>query len=133
MPTPVQYLGLAVDGGAGTLARYGLSLAIDSRFLHAGEHKLYGTLAANAIGCLLFGLALAWFDARVLHADHPMRLFILTGFMGAFTTFSTFAYLSSDLIARQQWFMAGGHILAHNAVGITLFIAGAALGTRLAG
>ena len=123
-------IGLA--GAAGTLARYGLSVAIDSRFTHGG-HKLYGTLAANAIGCLLFGLALAWFEQRVVHADQLARLAVLTGFLGAFTTFSTFAYLSSDLMHKQQWLTAGGHILAHNLIGITLFIAGAALGTKLAG
>lgn len=128
----IKLLGLAIAGACGTLARYGLSVAIDSRFTH-GEHKLYGTLAANAIGCLLFGLALAWFDARVLHADHPTRLIVLTGFMGAFTTFSTYAYLSSELIDKQQWLTVGGHILAHNLVGIALFILGAALGTKLAG
>jgi CrcB protein len=132
MPQVMHILGLAVAGACGTLARYGLSLAIDSRFAH-GEHRLYGTLVVNAIGCLLFGLAIAWFDARVLQADHPTRLIILTGFMGAFTTFSTFAYLSSDLMAKGQWLAAGGHVFAHNAVGIALFIAGAALGVRLAG
>ena len=132
MPSLLQLVGLAAAGAAGTLARYGLSVLIDSRFLHVGEHKLYGTLAVNALGCLLFGLALAWFDARVLHADHTMRLLILTGFMGAFTTFSTFAYLGVDLMQKQQWLAAGGHLLAHNAVGIALFIAGAALGARLA-
>ena len=132
MSTPIQLLALTLAGGAGTLARYGLSVLIDSRLLHAGEHKLYGTLAVNSLGCLLFGLLLAWFDARVLHPDHTLRLIILTGFMGAFTTFSTFAYLSSDLMQKQQWLTAGGHILAHNAVGIALFVAGAALGARLA-
>lgn len=133
MPTPLQFLGLAAAGAAGTLARFSLSFLIDSRWLFNGEHRLYGTLAVNALGCLLFGLALAWFDARVLHDQHNARLFILSGFMGAFTTFSTFAYLSSDLINKQQWLTAGGHILAHNLVGIALFIAGAALGAKLAG
>ena len=132
MPSPLHIAGLALAGAAGTLARYGLSVAIDSRFKHAGEHAIYGTFAVNAIGCLLFGLALAWFDARVLHADHPTRLILLTGFMGAFTTFSTYAYLSSDLMHKHQWLTAGGHILAHNLVGITLFILGATLGTKLA-
>lgn len=131
MPPLIHILGLAVAGACGTLARYSLSFAIDSRFAH-GDHRLYGTFAVNALGCLLFGLALAWFDARVLHADHAMRLIILTGFMGAFTTFSTFAYLSSDLMAKQQWLTMGGHILAHNAIGIALFIAGAVIGTKLA-
>lgn len=132
MPSLLQFAGLAAAGACGTLARYGLSVAIDSRLLHLGEHKLFGTLAVNALGCLLFGLALGWFDARVFPEHHPMRLIILTGFMGAFTTFSTYAYLSSHLIEKQQWLSAGGHILAHNLVGIALFIAGAAIGTKLA-
>ncbi|MEM6507589.1 MAG: CrcB family protein [Planctomycetota bacterium] len=131
MPSFIHIVGLAAAGAAGTLARYGLTVAIDNRLTH-GDHRLYGTLLVNGLGCLLFGLALAWLEARVFHADHPTRLIILTGFVGAFTTFSTFAYLSSDLMAKQQWLTAGGHILAHNAVGIALFIAGAALGARLA-
>lgn len=132
MPTPLQLLALAGAGAAGTLARYGLSALVDSRLLYLGKHPVYGTLAANALGCLLFGIVLAWLTARGL-ADHPARLIVLTGFMGAFTTFSTFAYLSVELMQKQGWWTAGGHILAHNAVGIALFIAGAALGTRLAG
>lgn len=132
MLTPLQLLGLAAAGAVGTLARYGLSAVIDARLLYASEHRLYGTFAVNAIGCLLFGLTLAWFTDRALH-DHPIKLIVLTGFMGAFTTFSTFAYLSHDLAAKGQWFTAGGHILAHNLVGIAMFVAGAALGTKLAG
>lgn len=131
MSTPIQLLALALAGACGTLARYGLTLAVDSRLLHDGKHPLYGTLLSNALGCLLFGVVLAYLTARSMD-DHPARLIILTGFMGAFTTFSTYAYLSADLASKGHWLLAGGHILAHNAVGITLFIAGAALGTRLA-
>ncbi|MFI4860155.1 MAG: fluoride efflux transporter FluC [Phycisphaerales bacterium JB063] len=122
-------VGIAIAGAVGTLARYGLSTLIDRRF----EHNFYGTLAANALGCLLFGLVLAWVLARVsTDANHPVRLILLTGFMGAFTTFSTYAYLSHDLIGRQQWGAALGHILAHNVLGIGLFVAGLALGSKLA-
>lgn len=120
-------VGIAIAGGVGTLARYGLSTAIDRKF----EHNFYGTLAANAVGCLLFGLILAWVTAR-LAPDHPAKLILLTGFMGAFTTFSTYAYLSHDLLGREQWGAALGHILAHNVLGIGLFIAGLALGNKLA-
>ncbi|MFK7790455.1 MAG: CrcB family protein [Phycisphaeraceae bacterium] len=132
MSMPLQLLALAFAGAMGTLARYGLTVAIDSRLLHDGKHPLYGTLLSNALGCLLFGMVLAYLSAKAMD-DHPARLILLTGFMGAFTTFSTYAYLSSDLMQKQQWVLAGGHILAHNAVGIVLFIAGAALGSRLAG
>lgn len=129
---PLQLLALAGAGALGTLARYGLTVAIDSRLLHDGKHPLYGTLLSNALGCLLFGVVLAYLTARSMD-DHPARLIILTGFMGAFTTFSTYAYLSADLGSKGQWLLAGGHMLAHNAVGIALFVAGAALGAKLAG
>jgi CrcB protein len=132
MSTPLQLIALGCAGAAGTLARYGLTVAIDSRLLHDGKHPLYGTFISNALGCLLFGVVLAYLTARAMD-DHPSRLILLTGFMGAFTTFSTYAYLSADLSSKGHWLLAGGHILAHNAIGITLFIAGAALGTRLAG
>lgn len=128
---PLQLIALACAGAAGTLARYGLTIAIDSRLLHDGKHPLYGTLLSNALGCLLFGVVLAYLTARSMD-DHPMRLIILTGFMGAFTTFSTYAYLSADLGSKGQWLLAGGHILAHNVIGIALFVAGAAIGSRLA-
>ena len=127
---PLQLLALAFAGAMGTLARYGLTVAVDSRLLHDGKHPIYGTLLSNALGCLLFGIVLAYLTARAMD-DQPIRLILLTGFMGAFTTFSTYAYLSSDLMQKQQWVLAGGHILAHNVVGIVLFIAGAALGTKL--
>lgn len=129
---PLQLVALAFAGAMGTLARYGLTVAIDSRLLHDGKHPLYGTLLSNALGCLLFGIILAYLTARTMD-DHPMRLILLTGFMGAFTTFSTYAYLSVDLAGNKgQWLLAGGHILAHNVVGIVLFIAGAAAGAKLA-
>ncbi|XAL99244.1 CrcB family protein [Phycisphaeraceae bacterium D3-23] len=122
-------VGIAIAGAVGTLARYGLSTLIDRKF----EHSFYGTLAANALGCLLFGVVLAWVLARVsTDPNHPARLILLTGFMGAFTTFSAYAYLSHDLIGRQQWGAALGHILAHNVLGIALFVAGLALGSKLA-
>ncbi|MGB1124151.1 MAG: fluoride efflux transporter FluC [Phycisphaeraceae bacterium] len=129
---PLQLIALAFAGAAGTLARYGLTVAVDSRLLHDGKHPIYGTLISNALGCLLFGIVLAYLTARAMD-DHPARLILLTGFMGAFTTFSTYAYLSADLAGKGHWLLAGGHILTHNVVGITLFVAGAALGTRLVG
>ena len=131
MPLFAKLLCLAGAGAAGTLARYGLTVLIDSNLLHGGKHPLYGTFLANALGCLLFGVVLAWLSARAMD-DHPARLILLVGFMGAFTTFSTFAFLSADLAAKGHWVLAGLNVLAHNAVGIALFVAGAALGVKLA-
>ena len=65
MSTPLQLLALAFAGALGTLARYGLTVAIDSRLMHDGKHPLYGTLLSNALGCLLFGVVLAYLTAAV--------------------------------------------------------------------
>ena len=82
-----------------------------------------GTLAANAVGGLLIGVAIQLF------ADHPgippeMRLFVITGFLGALTTFSTFSAEAVALLARAQWTWAAAHIGSHLFTSITLTIAG---------
>jgi CrcB protein len=82
-----------------------------------------GTLAANAVGGLLIGIAIQLF------ADHPgvppeMRLFVITGFLGALTTFSTFSAESVALLTRAQWTWAAAHIGSHVFTSIGLTIAG---------
>ena len=75
-------LWLAVAGAAGTLARWGLQ-----GLVHTLQPTLFpwGTLAVNALGCLLFGLVWSLSEERLLVPPH-IRLVVLTGFMGAFTT-----------------------------------------------
>jgi CrcB protein len=82
-----------------------------------------GTLAANAVGGLLIGVAIQLF------ADHPgvppeMRLFVITGFLGALTTFSTFSAEAVALLGRAQWTWAAAHIASHLAASVALTIAG---------
>ncbi len=85
-----------------------------------------GTLAANLIGGLLVGMAMAWFEAHP--SAHPAwRLFAVTGFLGALTTFSTFSAESLALVQRGAWLAAFGHSAAH-LLGCLL---AAALGFRL--
>jgi CrcB protein len=71
-----------------------------------------GTLLANVLGGLLVGLALAWF---VRHPElSPLwRLFVVTGFLGALTTFSTFSAESLALIMRGELLWAGLHACLH--------------------
>ena len=71
----------------------------------------FGTLAANLIGGYLVGVAVAFFSE---HAGLPpeARLFVITGFMGGLTTFSTFSAEAVTLITRSEYLWA----LAHSAV-----------------
>jgi CrcB protein len=82
-----------------------------------------GTLAANAVGGLAIGVAIQLF------ADHPgippeLRLAVITGFLGALTTFSTFSAEAVALLARAQWSWAAAHIGSHLVASIGLTIAG---------
>ena len=106
------------SGGCGTLARYALSGVAQRIYL--GELPV-GTFAVNVVGCLLFGFVWTLADERLIISGET-RFIILTGFMGAFTTFSTFAFESSALLRDSEWLLAAGNVLGHNLIGILAFI-----------
>ena len=101
---------LSVAGGAalGALARWGLSLALNPLF----PTVPLGTLAANLVGGFLVGMAIAVFGT---HAGLPaeLRLFLITGFLGGLTTFSTFSAEVVVLLTSGQWAWAAAAGSAH--------------------
>jgi CrcB protein len=120
---------VAVGIGAvlGAWMRWGLSAWLNER---APNFPL-GTLASNLIGGYLIGLALAYFAAR--HDVAPeYRLFVITGFLGALTTFSTFSSEVTQLLLRGEYAAGGALALAHVAGSLLLTIAGLATFRTLA-
>ena len=96
--------------GLGALLRWGLGLRLNSLF----PTLPLGTLAANLLGGLLVGFAVAWLGR---HPGLPpeLRLFFITGFLGGLTTFSTFSAEVVGLLARGEYgwgFAAAGSHLA---------------------
>ena len=118
-------LAVALAGTFGALGRYGVSALIHN----AGWHAPWPTFAVNVLGCLLFGVAFAVLDART-QWDPTIRLAVLTGFLGAFTTFSTFAFDNAALVREGQYGLAALNIAGQNALGIAALFAGLALATR---
>ena len=118
---------LALGGAAGTLSRVGLSVLVTRCTTSAFP---VGTLAVNLLGCLLFGLVWAAVDRRG-NLSPALQLALLAGFMGAFTTFSTYAFESADLFRVYGLLRAGINVALQNVLGIACVIAGLALG-RLA-
>lgn len=118
---------LFVTGGLGTLARYGLS-GLVQRLSATGLP--FGTFGVNAVGCLLFGVIWALAEERLLISGET-RFLALTGFLGAFTTFSTFAFETGSLLRDSQWWYAAGNIAAHNGVGVAAVLFGIALARHL--
>jgi len=118
---------IALAGGIGTLARYGLAGVAQRAF--SGEFPA-GTLAVNLFGCLLAGLVWALAESR-LNFGGDMRAYVFVGFMGAFTTFSTYILETSELLRNGQWLLAGTNLVVHTFAGIALFAVGLSVGYRL--
>src|SRR3990172_7938662 len=104
---------IAVAGTVGTLSRYWLSGLIHRVF---GSDFAYGTLAVNVIGCLLFGLVWALAEERMA-IPVLARTVILVGFMGAFTTFSTFAFETMSYVRDSQYMLAFLNVAANCILG----------------
>jgi CrcB protein len=84
-----------------------------------------GTLFVNCVGGLLIGAALFWFERS---PNELMRLLIITGVLGGFTTFSSFSVESLIMLQRGELLLALAHTLAHVLGALT----SAAIGFRLA-
>jgi len=123
-----KFVLLALAGAAGALARYGLSGAVQHM---CGERFAWGTLAVNAVGCFLFGVVWELAEDRWIIRPET-RMIVLTGFMGAFTTFSTFAFETSRYINDGQWSLAIANLLSHNMIGLCCVVLGLAAGRWLA-
>ena len=118
------YLGLA--GAAGTLARYGLSGLVGRS---VGTTFPWGTAAVNLLGCLFFGLLWAFFEDR-LAVSGQVKMILFVGFFGAFTTFSTFAFETCQLLDDSQWLWAAGNFLLQM-LGLTAVMVGLTVGKWL--
>jgi CrcB protein len=118
---------LALMGAFGTLARYwldGLVLRL------CGAKFPWGILVVNALGCLLFGVVYPLAEERLLISGET-RFIILTGFMGAFTTFSTFTFQTAAFMQDGQWLEAGANIVGQLVLGLVCMFVGLAIGSRL--
>lgn len=118
-------LALLAGGTAGVLARYLVSLAV---FGTLGGRLPWGTLAVNLSGCLLIGFFDAAASKRGFGGPHG-RMLLLTGFCGAYTTFSTLI-LELDALLRTAPARGSAYVLLSVALGLALFRAGAAVGAR---
>lgn len=103
-------------GGIGAIARYLAGGWVLHQTLQ--ERIPYGTLAVNLAGCLAIGLV-AGAAERFDVLTPETRLFLITGLLGGFTTFSAFGYETMFLLRRGEPLVAAGYVAA--SVGLGLF------------
>lgn len=117
----MSLLWIALAGAAGTLARYGLARGMSAWL---GASFPWGTLTVNALGCLAIGWAATRVNERGLLAPE-IATPLIAGFLGAFTTFSTFAFETGIFLRQGAIGAAAANLLANQALGIGLFFVGA--------
>lgn len=111
-----------LGGGIGAVSRYALSGWIQKQ---SGSVFPWGTLAVNLLGCFLIGFLFDLFDRSFIPREY--RSLALTGFLGAFTTFSTFGLETLNLMRDREIAWGSVNILVSNLAGIVLVFAGLAL------
>lgn len=114
---------VAAGGALGSVARYLTGLAT-LRLLGPGYP--WGTLSVNAVGGLLIGM-FAELIARRFDGSPELRLFIVTGVLGGFTTFSAFSLEVTTMAERGDYLTALGYVLASVVISVAAVFAGLAL------
>lgn len=121
---PWQQLALLVAGGSvGTVMRFLVASAISA------ERYPWGITVVNLSGALLFGLLWGTFEVNGL--SKAWYVLALTGFMGAYTTFSTWVFEIVNSAQQGRWATSVLHLLVHVVFGLALVWLGLLLGRQL--
>ncbi len=104
----MNYLWVALGGALGSMARYWCS---DFAARMIGESFPWGTLSVNVLGSFIIGLmaAMSAVDSRFL-ISADIRIFVMVGICGGYTTFSSFSLQTLNLMREGEWLAAGANI-----------------------
>lgn len=113
----IKLLIAALGGALGAMARYGVSGVLQKLALQRfGRALPLGTFTVNALGCLVIGGLMVLVHEKRM--SETARVLWVTGFLGAFTTFSAFGYETLDLLQERELRLAAVNVLANVSVGL---------------
>jgi CrcB protein len=117
----IKVLLVMAGGSIGALSRYGVALLAIRLF---GSRFPWGTLIVNLAGCFLIGLSFALAERGSGVMNPSIRLFFVTGYLGALTTFSTFSVETVTSIQAGDNLVAWPNFLSNNILGMALVFLG---------
>ncbi|MDR3108090.1 MAG: CrcB family protein [Planctomycetaceae bacterium] len=119
---------LAFAGTFGVLLRF-----VIIRALAFGNGSFpWGTVAVNLLGCFLYGLLFViMYERFQVSRDDVIYVAVLTGFLGALTTFSSYAFDLYGFIVQKAWLNMSGYVLLQNFGGLGMLLVGMRLGRVL--
>lgn len=109
---------IGTGGFLGAISRYLLASGIEKIFY---SFQGIGILGANLLGSFLMG-CLYFFSVKFLDLSEELKFFLGVGFLGAFTTYSSYAQISFNYIQKGNWGMGGFYILS-NSLGTIIILA----------
>jgi fluoride exporter len=122
-----KYLLIAIGGALGSVARYWIGSAVGSRM---GFRFPYGTLVVNLTACLIIGFSLTYFDHRA-GIGPAWRFLVAFGFIGAYSTFSTFEWETFATMRSGAFLLAALYAGSSLILGLIAVWGGAALAEAL--
>jgi CrcB protein len=121
----MKILLVMAGGSIGALSRYGVSLLAAQLF---GTKFPWGTLIVNLSGCFLIGLSFALAERGISIMNPSMRLFFVTGYLGALTTFSAFGMETVNSMRAGTHLVTVANVLSNNLLGGALVFLGILVG-----
>ena len=125
----MQFLWIGLGGFIGANARYLLQLWAANRW---GADFPYGTMLANVSGSLVIAFFLTLATGRLV-VSPELRLFVVVGFLGGFTTFSSFSLETFRLMEQSGWWAAGLNFVGNTALGLIGVVLGIFLAQLIQG
>ena len=101
-----RYVMIAIGGAVGSILRYQVATMIQARVAVGFP---YGTFVVNITGCLIMGFVTALLTERLV-VDPNWRFLIPIGFVGAYTTFSTFELETFRAVTEGSWGIVGAYV-----------------------
>lgn len=115
-----------LGGGLGSAGRYLVSSAATRAF---GDSFAWGTMTVNLAGCLVIGFVVGLVDRALV--SRSLRILLVTGFLGGFTTFSSFSLETVRMVAAGAFGKALANLAANVVPGLALTFAGLLAASRL--
>lgn len=122
----MSILAVASGGAFGAVARYLASGWVQG---YTGDFFPWGTMVVNIVGSALLGFLMTWLQSAV--ASPELRQFVTIGFVGSFTTFSTFSYETVAMLRDGEWWRAGGYLTGSVVIGLMAVWAGMSMANTL--